>query len=226
MRLTRLELIGFRSYRRESVVLNDGLTLLAGENGSGKSTIGLAVERLVSGLCAANDPFNSTDLHYGHVGHIEIVGDFELGNEGVERLFSNEVSRRSADATEAETWLAWLQNAGTRFRVSVANGAREHPRLEWGPLRIEAVGRITLRSDAVGPPARLHELLLNFAGDIPKAIGEACRERFAMVPEFRMRSQRAPSSALSSWRGNETAGALFNLRNHQDVSQRERYNKI
>ncbi len=61
MRIKSLNIQGFRCFRDLSMTFNPQLTTLVGENGTGKSTVGLAVSKLFRQCVTTSDEFRAED---------------------------------------------------------------------------------------------------------------------------------------------------------------------
>ncbi|MGI5247502.1 ATP-dependent nuclease [Dactylosporangium sp. CA-139066] len=78
MYLASLKFTGFRSCRDLTIKLQPGLTLLVGDNNSGKSNVIDGVRLLTTPLSGRRQRYMETDdVSFGETGAIEIVGEFD-----------------------------------------------------------------------------------------------------------------------------------------------------
>ena len=72
MRIKSLNVQGFRCFRDLSLTFDPQLTTLVGENGTGKSTIGLAVSKLITQFISGGNEISQEDYPYGIPGQLAV----------------------------------------------------------------------------------------------------------------------------------------------------------
>lgn len=91
MRIKTLCIEGFRCFSNASLDFAPKLTVMVGENGTGKSTIGLALEKLLMQCKLDVDQIDHSDYPYGVRGPVKVqavlgLSEQELNNGPIARL--------------------------------------------------------------------------------------------------------------------------------------------
>ena len=81
MHIESLDVKQFRGIRNLSLTFQRGLTVLVGENNIGKSSIGLALSRVLLAGASNNNSFQADDRHYGTLGPFTIDAGINLSDE-------------------------------------------------------------------------------------------------------------------------------------------------
>lgn len=247
MRIKSLNIRGFRCFRDLSLTFDPQLTTLVGENGTGKSTIGLAVSKLITQCISGGDEISDEDYPYGIPGHLAIEATLDLSPNEVETiLIAPLLGTRIADDDEISSKLRqWLLDQGPEIVLSLTRPGAGSPLLRWGEVQfrdkvmavgVELTGAVNIGwrdvlSGAYGPAvdtiALINEKNVGGIALSSDQVGRALHSKYRMVQEFRARSEPGQrTGAVESMSGLDTASALLNLKNHSSPSQRARYDDI
>ncbi len=170
MYLRQLDLSNFRSFSKEKVFFQRGLTVLVGENNGGKSNIIDAI-RLVSTLLGGRRELHceQTDIRFGVTPRtFELCARFEgLSPPQQGRLLSattNDTLEEACfgltyDATGQQSHIRTTMRAG-RFKATPESGSHEMIRHVYLPPLRDAK-----RALASGNPTRIFALLNHFLGE-------------------------------------------------------------
>jgi len=241
MYLRSLLLEGFRSYKRGSITFDPSLTTLVGENNVGKSTIGLAVQRIVSG------GLGGEDYPYGVLTKTSIVSELELSVEEIERYIVEPFLHNVGVTigSDASSLRELLTTQGPRITLRIDQPSQiNQPLIQWGNLWFS--GPMITGNQGLLQPGRSGSGT-SFPVDLVASSGINALEQAAyLLPfyfhqfiatrvnevlrriiEFRTEAipgQRTPS--LETMTGVDTASVLLNLKNHAVRAERDRYHEI
>lgn len=247
MRITSLDIDNFRCFQQFTLAPKSGLNILVGENSVGKSSMFLAISKLLQSTQQdSSQVFTEGDLRYGKLGRrgLTVRCQLELNVEEQERLFSS-LLPRPLPLEESEE--VYNQLAPILQVAEVTNRWQENRRdtyVKLGPMFIlsQWVSNSVRSGGSVSDLLSLiHDLrsrtdtLENLLGKkevwasegVLRRVGETFLSHFKVFAEFRVRpSTSARSAALESLQGGETASVLLNLKNHSERRQRQRYLRI
>lgn len=236
MRIGSIEIVGFRSIRQLSMDLDKGLTILVGENGTGKSSISAALAKLFA-QCSTNQDqiVVGDDYPFGVVGELRIEASLELSTaemnilhrylvpaepvetrylvvEWLKRRTSHMtlVLRRPSNFSDAVLQLGDVELTRNQIFIGTATGGT------GGPSWLEGAARVNLEQQVAGP--------MQLGAAVPRLLAE---NRYKVFTEFRERVSRdSRTSVVESFAGSETASVLLNLKNHADEPERRRYGLV
>jgi energy-coupling factor transporter ATP-binding protein EcfA2 len=238
--LQALRLSNFRSHTDSNITFKPGLNVFVGENGAGKSSIGIATEMLAAHTDQGDRPIlSAADWHGGPPNEAVIEASFTLSEAESQRLVLDWLSRLPAE--EGKAWRQDLPaSIGVKYPLvvrakgsgrpsaridrllfssdymqldRVAGGQHVAPRKVWDDF----VTRRTPSSPEVAP--------LGFhAGDY---LRQQVADSVVRIQEFRSRTEQEPRTTLvASATGREVASVLLNLKNHHDKKLRAKYQEI
>lgn len=228
----------------------DKLTLV-GENNVGKSCILRAIRRCLN---SQDSDFVEEEWHKGdRTRTIEIILEVLLEDEDLVKILGlldlpqsalDEVKRdfgsiflysikKSSGTPKADLkWgeLSIFDSTGSVFDIDLTRGFRSVP---WSGIcseytktrsALKAVIKeeISKHRDPFNPSTPVR---IDFGRDLRKQIVELLSENIISFPEFRVRSNTAPTNRLVSPTGLELASVLFNLKNG-GLKERSKFKKI
>jgi AAA domain, putative AbiEii toxin, Type IV TA system len=244
MRINSIGLKGFRSYKDELINIQPDLTTFVGENNVGKSSVGLALSKVIASCIANGNQITKEDYPYGHKGLllIDVIIEFtddELWEMLVPLIIPNDLVTNS-------TIKHWVAKQGNQFRI-LQEGANI-PVVTWNNLNIFGphISRNKIDSNKGG--SALYDILrksvaqyatsehidsifteqYTIAGIFSQNLGNLCSKQYKMSDEFRMRPNKHQrgGGVIESWNGIETANVLLTLKNHVNSSERQRYKEV
>lgn len=242
----RIETLRIREFRgiNDLTIEFSGLTTMVGENATGKSTIGLAIQKNLLQAATNENQIKAEDYPYGVSGSTEIRLGLILSIEELESL----IFRHFLPAVNNERYgviRTWLEGHGNRLEIVIRQSTTE---VQWGSLRFTenlvageepAEGNqgpwvnfarqgsvVDFRSQAALQLA-VAKRSYDIGSNISNLAGASFRDRFKYFEEFRIPSVgKGRSDAVESMGGSETASVLLNLKDHTNKVQRERYEEI
>lgn len=247
MRITTLDIDDFRCFQQFTLAPKSGLNILVGENSVGKSSMFLAISKLLQSTQQdSSQVFTEGDLRYGKLGRRGLIVrcQLELNVEEQKQLFDS-LLPRPLPLEESED--VYNQLASALRIAEVTNRWQESRRdtyVKLGPMFIlsrwvsDSVRSGGSVSDLL---SLMHDLrsrtdtLENLLGKkevwesegVLRRVGETFLSHFKVFAEFRTRpSTSEKSAALESLQGGETTSVLLNLKNHSERRQRQRYLRI
>lgn len=242
MHIESLHVERFRGIRDLSLTFESGLTVLVGENNTGKSSIGLALSRVLAAGEANNNSFPETDRHYGTAEPFTIDVGIRLSDQEFTKLIRDPIIPDGFPQERLTALTQWLPEqheivhmvfrphgvdleCGSLKTYQSLIGVRpnqDHGR--WEDFIQNGSPRDWASRDSLDQAlsARSYHLQVAVAQDVSRQLND----RFKLVPEFRSPVALARTGALESMAGPETAGVLFNLKNSTAVSDRQRFQKI
>lgn len=255
MRIKSLHIQRFRSIQDLTLDFDTGLTTLVGENGVGKSTIGIALNKLIRTFSEGGDQITSEDYPYGEPAEVAIEATFNLVQDEIENLFlqGRLVPPKLPDAN-TRLLSEWFKNQGDSVTLSYQQGTKPWVPIRWGELEFRdsdmriggaraAEHNVGLWADyarTVAQPSHHLEgskLLVDsgvpvVAGSLlsinmPQVLAQSVASKFKPVAEFRVPTTPGQRSAvLESMSGAETASVLLNLKNHRNRGEQRRYSQV
>ncbi len=253
MRIKSLHIKGFRCITGELSITFEPLTVLVGENGTGKTTAGLALSKLLESVRSnLNNSLTSEDFPYGTEGPLSLSATLDFSNQELVDFIITPLLLPSSDHDKSQRVKDFLSQDTSEISLKLSPQS-EFPvtRLRWGKLKIVANqmsqgepvrngatenwsnirDRVAGGQTAQGEINRLRnariELNITPSSELMTRLGQRIQGQYKLVPEFRARSAPGSSSAsLEAWQGQELAGVLFTLKNHADALQRKRYGRI
>lgn len=236
MRIRSIEIVGFRSIRQFSLDLDEGLTILVGENGTGKSSISAALAKLFAQCSSNTDQIVvEDDYPFGVVGKLQIEASLQLSTAEMDILHRYLVPaepvetrylvvewlkrrtrdiklflRRPSDFNDAVLQLGDVELTRNQIFNGTATG------INGGPLWFDGAVVANLEQKVEGP--------IQLGAAVPRLLAE---NRYKVFTEFREPVSRdSRTSVVESFAGSETASVLLNLKNHADESERRRYGLV
>lgn len=241
MRIESVHVQRFRCIEDLSLTFEPGLTTLVGENGTGKSTISLAIRKLLAG-----GGLVLQDFPHGVAGPANLQVSISLSPSELEQLLVAPIAQL-AGAPDDSPLHQWLRSQNGELGLTFLQTARGIlvMDLSWGSLRINEsqlmIGAGTVSSDTWASAA--HPLLTgqqNVAqweasiadrqfgiGSVLKGVLAFFVDHYKPIAEFRTRSASGPrSGTVESMTGSETASVLLTIKNHRDPGERSRYGQV
>ena len=132
MHIESLSVANFRGIRDLSLTLEPGLTTLVGENNTGKSSVGMALLRVLSAGARGNNTLETADRHYGSMAAFEIDVGCRLSNEEIRELILALIIPEEITEDRRSVLAQWLPGRDKLVHLIFRNHGVE---LEWGHLR-------------------------------------------------------------------------------------------
>ena len=247
MIISSLSMKGFRSVQDMSLSFEPGLTILVGENNTGKSTVSLALTKLLRQGIIGNDQIETYDFPYGTVGSMSIEAVVKFSADETENLLVSRLSSQSVPDHIDERLREWLGEQGSEIRLTLTRPT-ENPvgAIHWGTLEIQDSRMSTGAVQREGGTAWIDMLqrqassfhvsadwedglkgTVELASNLGLDLSRYVLSRYKPIDEFRVRpSTTERSNMTESMEGSETASVLLNLKVHHNLQERERYGEI
>lgn len=239
MRINSIRIRGFRCFDNLSLEFDPHLTILVGENNTGKSATEAALRKLFTYIASGTDSIQPHDYPYGNPCPLTIEAALTLSSSEVDKALISQLITPTLEGHPEIREYFVKQGRDVVLRYNRPRSRRE-PNLSWGELRFSNNQMALEGTDFEKAPhynwkhisghfkqAKLGNSIFETQSDIPRSLGLVVIDHYRLIEEFRSRSilnQR--TSATESLTGTETANALLNLKNHADTNQRSRYKKI
>ena len=237
MRIRSIEITGFRSIRQLSLDLDESLTILVGENGTGKSSISAALTKLFA-QCSTNQDqiVIEDDYPFGVVGELRIEASLQLSTTEQENI----LGRYLVPSEPFETryvHLEWLKQQASHITLLLRRPGFNDAVLQLRDVELtrNQIFRGTATGSTGGPPwfggpaaAMLRgeeaDGPFQLGAEVPRLLAE---NRYKVFTEFRGPvSRTSRTGGMESFAGSETASVLLNLKNHPDESERRHYGLV
>ena len=225
MKFKELNIQNFRIIKDGVINFDPKLTTLVGENGAGKSTTCLALSRILSCVTSSlSDPITQADYPFGIAGPLSITLTLELeATELHDYLIAPLISTSDGYRT------AEIRHGGLSFSANhiCLGPEKSDQEYTWRQVAQRIVAGTI--GDGQHKGMLTSWIVLDEApgAGAMNTLGEYLRGRFRIAPEFRMRTQGSGATgAVESWAGSELTGALYNLSNHPERRQRDRFTAI
>jgi len=248
MWISSVEISNFRCISSLSLRFKEGVNILVGENSVGKSSIFIAISKLVGSTASPDSiQFSSDDLRYGtfEKGEMKVSCKFELSEQEQKQLLDRLLSSPMPMAEKTNLYkqlarflrfveLYFIQNeVETRIyskigpmvvqRDFVSNTYRD-----GGPNRgsinqlFGGLSSANLLETKIGTEPGLWN-----SNNVLKRIGALILSYFKTFDEFRARPVvSSRSNVIESMQGGQVPSVLLNLKSHTKSKQRNRYKKI
>lgn len=253
MRLKELHIEGFRSIKSLDMAFCQDITVVLGENNTGKTTIGTAIQRLLGPRATGASEFIGSDYPYDEPCQIKIDLTLDLSDAELESLLIaplTPVQLRGQGTEALANWRAWLLTRGRSVTISLRHNPGDNiPSMVWGDLEIN---RNTIRSTGAvsgdaGPWAGFAKRVVQLIGKesdikyeleqkkwtvdgedaLQRPVINDAAERFKLFPELRTRvDMDTRRSHVESLGGEALGSVLLNLRIHPEEQQRHRFDLI
>ena len=232
----------FRGIQNIFLTFEPGLTVLVGENNIGKSSVGLALARVLSAGATNNNSFLDEDRYYGSNDPFTIDVGIRFSDLEYNELIWEHIIPGQLDQSRVQILEEWLPNQDEIAHLVFRNQGVE---LECGSLTTfqSTIGK---RANAIdgrwqsfvrtGVPAdwnsrdSLDHVLSARSYDlgipIAQQISQKLFDKYKLISEFRSPVSLTSTGAFESMAGPETAGVLFNLKNSPILSDRQRFEQI
>ena len=132
MHIESLDVKQFRGIRNLSLTFQRGLTVLVGENNIGKSSIGLALSRVMLAGASNNNSFQADDRHYGTLGPFTIDAGINLSDEEFNEIVRDPSIPDGIPQQRIPILTLWLARPGEIVHLVFKNSGVD---LESGSLR-------------------------------------------------------------------------------------------
>jgi len=249
MIIKTINIKGFRSIQDESLTFQSGLTTLVGENNVGKSSIGLALNKLFTQATIGNDQISKQDYPYGREAPLTIEATLELTPIEISSHLISKLTPDTLDVTPNSLIQRWFSLQGSEVRISLTRPSKSKvPYIYWGELRFYSnqISRNTIKENMGGGdffpflsqlaleesiPEKISKRLSNrytLPTNIVTDFGSFVLDHFKLLEEFRLRAikDHREAGVTESLNGSETANVLLTLKNHADPNQKARYGEI
>ncbi|MDP2936251.1 MAG: AAA family ATPase [Dehalococcoidia bacterium] len=256
MQLKSLSISGFRSIQDVSIFFDPSLTIFVGENGTGKSMVALALQKLFQ-QCTRTGVFDASDHPYGLKVPLRIEADLKLSDDELAvRIVSSLVPPYAHSALDqfrvlpgrAELVMSWLSKQGSDVKVTLS-WSDEPPLLtiQWGDF-LFSENFVSFKKELVQQTIdnKPWESIFNYDSpqdlrayiasqgaslwlqfNMTQRLGQFFLDTYKRIDEFRVRSSAGRAAvAEESMTGADTASALLNLKIHSDSRQRDRYEAV
>lgn len=247
MKLIEVKLKNFRCYQEVNIRFKNRIPTFVGENNVGKSSIFVAVQKILLSTGNKIDTQFAADIRHGKS---QLTGRcrFELSQPEIQEVLDlilpndfEEVKRKRAiqlltphfhnidihlvykDANK--TTLVYAGN-----KSMYIDDSKLTPNLE-GSTKNAPIAKLFNSIDETTTAKTFEERMKSMSwqtnSNILPAIGEIILQRYKIIADFRMRPDSLPrSNTTESLNGNEIANVLFNLKNSSDPSNTTIYTSI
>lgn len=247
MWISSLSITNFRCFDQLNLDFGKGLNILLGENSVGKSSVFVAISKLLQST--QQDPsqvFTTADLRYGKLEGrgLAVQCKLELDEQEQKQLLDRllpqpltlkkkgDVYKRLASALQvAEVTSTWEETSqNTYIRVGPV-----YILSKWVSNSVRSGGSVTPMNTLIHELLKNEDTLENILSraelwESPQILfraGALLLSYFKSFAEFRYRSSPVErSTTLESLSGSDTANVLLNLKNHPDIALRQRYDFI
>lgn len=248
MRIKSLHIEGFRSVGDLTMTFDPKLTILVGENNTGKSTVGVALLKVFMQASIGNDLIVNEDYPYSNPGQMTIEATLDLSHQEVEKQLVAKLVPPEYPGQDSPLH-KWLRQQGLEVKFTVIRPSSPSAipsALRWGQLHIIG-GQVSIGSAAnpdAGGRSWLHVARPAAEGGLPDIDGAVrgqfsldrtlgsevavfAMSRYKRIEEFRDgATQGLRSGGTETLTGADVASVLFNLRNHRTRPERLRYGAV
>ena len=247
MWISSINLNNFRCFKSLSFSASKDLNTLVGENNVGKSSIFIAVSKLIRLIWEGDKgAFQQGDIRYNQLAGnpMSIKCGFTL-DANDKRDIIDLLSPKSLDQNAKRILSRRLGNIlNTLEAVFEWSEKSQRSYIKLGPLYVNEDSLSYKKGDESGAIREVEKLMDTIASEqyserfgikihganpwhvdnIKNNILTVLKPRFNYFAEYRARPARTErSTALSSLEGSQTANVLLNLKNHTERRQRDRY---
>lgn len=248
MRILKLEIANFRSYKEATIIPSSKINVVVGENNVGKSNL-LAAIQFLNSLGApgrddwpdgkADGPMTLSLECALQDQDIEIIA-YELevfpeefkksfGENLVIKIIGHHPNRGPAVSVEFGSLQIFGDNT---FGIHPTDLKAGHTGINWlevvslsrqkNRLLVEVAKEMIQQKKSQNPRV---EVRMGLGKNLYEPVLRIFRESLFIFPEFRQRPQRAAADVLSSTEGSQVAAVLFNLKNGTP-KERKKFEKI
>ena len=155
MRLKELHVNKFRSIDSLALMFDANLTTLVGENGTGKTTTGIAIQTLFQNVRSGlGSGIQQADYPYGESAPLAINALIEFSEKEIEQYLIANLIPSDFEGAARESVVAWLRKHGRDISINLGHetGYRV-AELSWGGLHILA-NLISAHTPTIGSGGR------------------------------------------------------------------------
>jgi energy-coupling factor transporter ATP-binding protein EcfA2 len=247
MQIISINIKNSRCFENLSYLPRQGLNTLVGENSAGKSTLFLAVNKL---LASTQEPgyqsFSSDDLRYGGIGAegFTVECRIELNDREQRNLLATLLSGQFSVEEVEYLYRCMTDILPTVDVVFNQTRANRETYIKLGPIYIQNnwLSNALRVGGTSGNPADMFRTIVADQKDLKtvldsrniwnangilKQVGQILLQGIKCFAEFRDRpSPTSRTGVLESLAGGDTASVLLNLKIHPELNQRQRYQSI
>ncbi len=246
MWISSIDLNNFRCFKSLSFTASKDLNILVGENNAGKTSVFIAVSKLIDVIWEGNlQAFQAQDIRHNQLAanplsvscsfsldandrrdiiNLLSPNDFDLNTK---RILRSKVGNMLDTLQVGFEWSDTLRDSYIKLGpLYVKGNAFSHKRNPSGNASKldELIHSLVSSEYSQSLDMLMHEAELWKANNLESNILTILKPRFSHFAEFRGRPVRAPrTSDLNSLEGSQTANVLLNLKNHTERRQRRRY---
>jgi len=246
MWISSINLNNFRCFKSLSFSTAKDLNILMGENNVGKSSVFIAVSKLISTIWEDNlQSFNTQDIRHNQLSlnPLSVSCSFSLDRND-RRDIMNFLSPNDFDLNTKRILTSRMGNILDTLQVGLEwSNTLKESYIKLGPLYIKG-NNFSYERNLSGKVGSVYELFRtivssDYSQNLDQVMHEAAvwkidnpksniltlmKPRFSHFAEFRGRPVRTKrTSVLDSLQGSQTANVLLNLKNHTEKRQRRRY---
>ena len=206
MRIKSIEIVGFRSIRHLSLDLDERLTVLVGENGTGKSSISAALAKLFAQCSTHSDEILAEDYPFGVAGDLRVKARLQLSAEEKENILGRYLVPANPPEKRGR-FVEWLKRQTSDIMLMLRRPGFNDAVLQLGDVELtrSEIFNGTATGSSGGPPwlgGPAEATLQGQGADGPFQLGGSVpglltENRYKAFTEFRENHSPAPTPRAS-----------------------------
>lgn len=249
MWISSINLNNFRCFKSLSFTASKDLNILVGENNVGKTSVFIAVSKLISVIWEGKgQAFQTGDIRHNQLAANPLSVSFSLSLDANDRRDTiNLLSPKDFDLNAKRILSRRMGNILDTLEVGFEwSETSQDSYIKLGPLYVN-IDTFSYERHPSGQVSQIEELIRllgssEYSQSLEVAIHGAkvweaanlksnlltiLRPRFSHFAEYRGRPGKSDrTAALNSLEGSQTANVLLNLKNHAERRQRDRYTGV